>query len=63
MGLKNVLRQSLYYNFDYYHDRGEGAFKNSDEILRFHVCKCFTALAWPFNPDHEQEANMLQLIA
>ena len=35
----NLLRQALYFNFDYYHDLGEGAFSNKDEILRFHVSK------------------------
>lgn len=33
----NLLRQALYYNFDYYHDKGEGAFKNDDRILMVHV--------------------------
>lgn len=35
----NLLRRSLYFNFDYYHERGEGAFKNDDRILRYHVSK------------------------
>lgn len=38
----------MYYNYDYYHDRGEGAFKNTDYILRKHVCK-FTL---PWDPVH-----------
>ncbi|CZR55823.1 uncharacterized protein PAC_05711 [Phialocephala subalpina] len=33
----NLLRQSLYFNFDYYKARGEGAFINSERILRLHV--------------------------
>ncbi|KIM93703.1 hypothetical protein OIDMADRAFT_137397 [Oidiodendron maius Zn] len=33
----NLLRQALYYNFDYYHEKGEGAFKNDDRILMAHV--------------------------
>jgi len=41
--MQNLLRQSLYYNFDYYHERGEGAFQNPDDILRFHVCKSLTS--------------------
>ncbi|MCJ1290036.1 hypothetical protein MMC34_001571 [Xylographa carneopallida] len=40
----NLLRQSLYYNYDYYHSRGEDAFKNSDAILRFHVSHCLDIL-------------------
>ncbi|KAI9775597.1 MAG: hypothetical protein M1839_000998 [Geoglossum umbratile] len=40
----NLLRKSLYYNFDYYHNLGEGAFKNSDRILRFHVSHCLDIL-------------------
>ncbi|TKA80296.1 hypothetical protein B0A49_01587 [Cryomyces minteri] len=40
----NLLRQSLYYNFDYYHKRGEGAFVNNDAILRFHVSHCLDIL-------------------
>ncbi|KAF8863024.1 hypothetical protein BDZ45DRAFT_584602 [Acephala macrosclerotiorum] len=36
----NLLRQSLYFNFDYYKERKEGAFINSDDILRFHVTHC-----------------------
>ena len=36
---QNLVRQSLYYNYDYYHSRGEGAFKNDDNIVRHHVCK------------------------
>ncbi|KAI9038107.1 oxidase ustYa family protein [Aspergillus affinis] len=33
----NLLRKSLYYNYDYYHDRGEGAFVNPDHVVRIHV--------------------------
>lgn len=36
---QNLLRKSLYYNFGYYHALGEGAFKNNDTILRYHVCE------------------------
>jgi hypothetical protein len=35
----NLVRQSIYYNYEYYHARGQGAFKNNDEILHFHVCE------------------------
>ncbi|KAL9619245.1 MAG: hypothetical protein Q9160_006097 [Pyrenula sp. 1 TL-2023] len=40
----NLLRQSLYYNYDYYHERGDGAFVNSDEIVRHHVSHCLDIL-------------------
>lgn len=39
---KNLLRQSLYYNYDYYHTRGEGPFTNNDYILRRHVCMFYS---------------------
>ncbi|KAL4900124.1 hypothetical protein BDW74DRAFT_188669 [Aspergillus multicolor] len=40
----NLLRQSLYYNYDYYHQQGEGAFKNEDFIVRQHVSHCLDIL-------------------
>ncbi|MCJ1408302.1 hypothetical protein MMC19_002377 [Ptychographa xylographoides] len=40
----NLLRQSLYYNFDYYYERKEGAFINADDILRLHVSHCLDIL-------------------
>jgi len=36
----NLLRKSLYYNFDYYHALGKGPFANSDYVLRYHVTHC-----------------------
>lgn len=36
----NLLRQSLYFNYDYYHEKGEGAFKNEDNIVKYHVTHC-----------------------
>ncbi|RDW82951.1 hypothetical protein BP5796_04442 [Coleophoma crateriformis] len=36
----NLVRQSLYYNYDYYHARGEGAFTNDDNIVKYHVSHC-----------------------
>lgn len=36
---QNLVRQSLYYNYDYYHNLGTGAFSNKDHIVRKHVCK------------------------
>ena len=36
----NLLRQALYYNYDYYKALGKGAFKNEGDVLRLHVCTC-----------------------
>ncbi|TVY92514.1 hypothetical protein LAWI1_G003671 [Lachnellula willkommii] len=36
----NLLRQSLYFNYDYYKSKGEGAFTNDDNIVHFHVTHC-----------------------
>jgi hypothetical protein len=36
----NLLRQRLWYNYDYYHSLGEGAFKNEDYIVKFHMSHC-----------------------
>ncbi|KAL4779836.1 hypothetical protein BJX76DRAFT_351455 [Aspergillus varians] len=36
----NLLRQSLYYNYEYYHVKGAGPFKNNDFIVRRHVSHC-----------------------
>ncbi|OJK01993.1 hypothetical protein ASPACDRAFT_114478 [Aspergillus aculeatus ATCC 16872] len=40
----NLLRQSLYYNYDYYHNLGTGAFTNDDYIVRHHVSHCLDVL-------------------
>ncbi|THC88338.1 hypothetical protein EYZ11_012217 [Aspergillus tanneri] len=40
----NLLRKSLYYNYEYYHSRGEGAFSNNDYIVRRHVSHCLDIL-------------------
>ncbi|KAL4948031.1 hypothetical protein BDW69DRAFT_203833 [Aspergillus filifer] len=40
----NLLRQSLYYNYDYYHAQGTGAFKNDDYVVRRHVSHCLDIL-------------------
>lgn len=42
----NLLRKSLYYNFEHYHALGEGAFKNDDTILKFHISE-FTLFSSP----------------
>ncbi|KAH8683158.1 hypothetical protein BGZ60DRAFT_367591 [Tricladium varicosporioides] len=36
----NLLRQSLYFNYDHYHKQGKGAFVNEDNIVRLHVTHC-----------------------
>ncbi|MCJ1332214.1 hypothetical protein MMC10_008906 [Thelotrema lepadinum] len=40
----NLLRQSLYYNFEHYHQQGKGAFKNEDSVLKDHVTHCLDTL-------------------
>ncbi|KAJ6036234.1 hypothetical protein N7540_000513 [Penicillium herquei] len=40
----DLLRQSLYYNYDYYHSKGAGAFRNDDFIVRHHVSHCLDIL-------------------
>lgn len=40
----NLLRQALYYNYNYYHALGLGAFSNDDYILQFHVTHCLDIL-------------------
>ncbi|KAK7545233.1 tat pathway signal sequence [Phyllosticta citricarpa] len=36
----NLLREGLYYNYDYYKAKGEGAWVNSDHVIRRHVSHC-----------------------
>ncbi|KAL2784373.1 hypothetical protein BJX66DRAFT_88740 [Aspergillus keveii] len=40
----NLLRQSLYYNYEYYHAQGKGAFKNDNFVVRKHVSHCLDIL-------------------
>ncbi|PKY02318.1 hypothetical protein P168DRAFT_257591 [Aspergillus campestris IBT 28561] len=40
----NLLRQALYYNYEYYRARGDGAFKNEEYIVRKHVSHCLDIL-------------------
>lgn len=35
----NLVRQSTYYNFEYYSSRKLGAFVNEESMLKMHVCK------------------------
>ncbi|KAH8897452.1 hypothetical protein GQ53DRAFT_887984 [Thozetella sp. PMI_491] len=36
----NLVRKSLYYNYDYYKKLGTHAFKNDDQVLQLHVSHC-----------------------
>ncbi len=40
----NLLRKALYWNYDYYHDLGTGAFVNEDTIVKLHVTHCLDIL-------------------
>ncbi|TGO35332.1 hypothetical protein BHYA_0162g00200 [Botrytis hyacinthi] len=40
----NLLRQGLWYNYDYYQKKGEGAFENDIPILKLHVSHCLDIL-------------------
>ncbi|KAJ5137880.1 hypothetical protein N7526_004113 [Penicillium atrosanguineum] len=40
----NLLRQSLYFNYDYYHSKGEGAFANNDFIAQHQIAQCVDVL-------------------
>jgi len=40
----NLLRQGLWFNYDYYLAKGEGAFSNEKHILRVHVTHCLDIL-------------------
>ena len=41
---QNLVRKSLYYNYQYYKDLGTHAFSNDDEILRLHTSHCLDML-------------------
>ncbi|KAK6383299.1 hypothetical protein LTR65_010284 [Meristemomyces frigidus] len=36
----NLVRQALWYNYDYYQAKGDGAFKNNEYIQQKHVSHC-----------------------
>lgn len=36
---QNLVRKSLYYNYDYYSAEGKEAFQDSEKVLRWHVCQ------------------------
>lgn len=44
--IKNLLRQTLHWNYDYYHGLGQGAFKNDDFIVRRHTSKYTPPYGW-----------------
>ena len=35
----NLLRQALYYNYEYYHSEGKAAFSDPEDVQRWHVSK------------------------
>ncbi|KAH8595064.1 hypothetical protein B0O99DRAFT_652245 [Bisporella sp. PMI_857] len=40
----NLLRQSLFYNYNYYKGLGNGAFKNDMHILKLHISHCLDTI-------------------
>ena len=36
---QNLIRQGLYYNYEYYKAQGKEAFINSDRVVQLHVCE------------------------
>jgi hypothetical protein len=40
----NLLRQSSYYNYDYYKTLGKGAFSNEEPVVKVHVTHCLDIL-------------------
>ncbi|KAJ9152067.1 Tat pathway signal sequence [Pleurostoma richardsiae] len=40
----NLLRQALFFNYDYYKALGGGAFKNEDYVLQAHITHCLDTL-------------------
>ena len=40
----NLLRKSLYYNYDHYHSKKEVEFHDSDHVVRWHVSHCLDFL-------------------
>jgi len=54
---QNLLRKSLFYNYDYYHSRGEGAFSDPERVQRWHVCEW---LPFFFNSPINSRLRMLK---
>lgn len=40
----DLLRKTLWYNYDYYHAQGLGPFKNDNNIVRLHTTHCLDAV-------------------
>jgi len=40
----NLVRKSLYYNYQYYKDMGMHAFSNDEDILQLHISHCVDML-------------------
>ncbi|ORY17949.1 hypothetical protein BCR34DRAFT_473967 [Clohesyomyces aquaticus] len=40
----NLLRKSLYWNYEYYRDQKKGAFVNEDYVVQYHVTHCLDIL-------------------
>lgn len=36
---QDLVRQALWYNYDYYKAKGEESWSNNATILKYHVCK------------------------
>ncbi|KAF2198139.1 hypothetical protein GQ43DRAFT_337235, partial [Delitschia confertaspora ATCC 74209] len=36
----DLMRKALWWNYDHYHAKGEGAFINSDYVVKYHVTHC-----------------------
>jgi hypothetical protein len=50
--VQNLVRKALYYNYEYYRDLGEHAFKNDEGILHLHVCEyCPDRSSRPWAPE------------
>ena len=44
MRSQNLLRKTLWWNYDYYRDLKLGAFKNADFIVQYHATHCLDIL-------------------
>lgn len=54
---QNVLRQTLYYNYEHYRDLGTGTFKNEEFIVKTHVSKYYPHLLKPKEKKPEADQN------
>jgi hypothetical protein len=67
--VQNLVRKSLYFNYDYYKALGTHAFVNDDDIVQLHVCKShfspFASLAihlFGIIGSHRSAAHCLDII-